>query len=51
MAAYTSFVGRNRSAEFGTRRTLLLRAISTLTFAVMPGFSFNSLFGTSMTVA
>ena len=50
-AANISFVGRKRSAEFGTRSTLFRRAISMLTLAVMPGFSFSSGFGTSITVA
>jgi hypothetical protein len=34
-----------------TRSTFVARAISMLTFAVIPGLSFNSLFGTSITVA
>ena len=45
-----SSVGRNRRAADGSRSTLVWRAISMLTFAVMPGFSFNSTFGTAMTV-
>ena len=46
----TSAVGRKRSAAFGTRSTSSARAISIVTFAVMPGLSFSSGFGTSMTV-
>ena len=46
-----SVVGRNRSAIVGTRTTSARRAISIVTFAVMPGFSFSAGFGTSMTVA
>ena len=46
-----SFVGRKRNAAFGTRRTSCLRAISMLTLAVIPGLSFRSTFGTSITVA
>ena len=45
-----SVVGRKRSAAFGMRSTLFLRATSMLTLAVMPGFSFHCGFGTSMTV-
>ena len=45
-----SSVGRKRSAAAGMRSTLVLRATSMLTFAVMPGFSFSSAFGTAMTV-
>ena len=43
-------VGRKRSAAFGTRSTSVRFAISTFTFAVMPGFSFSCGFGTSITV-
>jgi hypothetical protein len=49
-AAKISVVGRNRVAAAGIRRTFVLRAISMITFAVMPGFSFNCAFGTLMTV-
>ncbi len=45
-----SAVGRNRSAAFGTRSTSVRLAICTFRFAVMPGLSFRSLFGTSMIV-
>jgi len=38
-AVKISSVGRNRTAAFGTRSTLVRFAISMLTFAVMPGFS------------
>ena len=44
-------VGRNRRAEFGIRITFSRRATSTVTVAVMPGFSLSSGFGASMTVA
>ena len=50
-AANMSAFGRNRSAAFGTRSTSVRRAISIVTFAVMPGLSFSCGFGTSMTVA
>jgi hypothetical protein len=50
-AANISGVGLKRSAAFGMRTTSVRRAISTLTLAVMPGFSLSSGFGTSMTVA
>jgi hypothetical protein len=46
-----SLVGRKRSAAFGTRITLLRRAISTFTLAVIPGLSFRSGLGTAITVA
>jgi len=42
--------GRNRVAAFGTRTTSVFFATSIVTFAVMPGFSLSSGFGTSMTV-
>ena len=45
-----SRVGRKRNAAFGTRSTFDRRAISMFTLAVMPGFSFKSGLGTSMTV-
>ena len=48
--ARTSADGRTRSAAFGTRSTSVARAISTVTFAVMPGFKLRSELGTSMTV-
>jgi hypothetical protein len=48
--ANISVVGLKRVAAFGTRSTLLRRAISMLTFAVIPGFNFRSGFGTEMTV-
>jgi hypothetical protein len=50
-AAKISGVGLKRSAAFGMRMMSVRRAISTLTFAVIPGFSFSSGLGTSMTVA
>jgi hypothetical protein len=49
-AANNSGVGWKRSAALGTRSTSSLRAISKVTFAVMPGFSFRSGLGTSITV-
>src|SRR6185503_4863702 len=42
--------GRKRSAAFGTRSTFSFIAICTVTFAVIPGFSFRSSFGTSIIV-
>jgi hypothetical protein len=50
-AAKISGVGRKRRAVFGMRVISVRRAISTLTFAVMPGLSLSSGFGTSITVA
>ena len=44
-AVYISFVGRKRSAAFGTRSTSSRREISMLMFAVIPGFSLSSGFG------
>ena len=49
-AANISSVGRKRRAAFGMRSALVRLAISILTFAVMPGFSFNSRLGTVITV-
>ena len=41
--------GRNRSAAFGTFSTLGFSAVTSLTFAVMPGRSLPSGFGTATT--
>src|SRR4029453_8426036 len=49
-AAKISFVGRNRMAAFGTRRTSERVAICTRGFAVLPGFRLSSGFGTLMIV-
>jgi hypothetical protein len=49
-AANSSGVGRKRSAVFGMRSASARFAISTFTFAVIPGLSFSCRFGTSMTV-
>ena len=45
--ARSALSGRKRSAAFGTRRTSLRTSTGTCTFAVMPGLSFRSGFGTS----
>jgi len=45
-----SLVGRNRRAGAGTRSTSSRRKISILMFAVIPGFSSRSGFGTEITV-
>ena len=44
-AARTAFVGLNRNAAFGTRSTLSRRITSTVSVAVIPGFSLSSAFG------
>jgi hypothetical protein len=46
-----SFDGRKRSAVFGIRIASGRRAIWTFRFAVMPGFSRRSSFGTLIIVA
>ena len=49
-AASISLDGRKRSAAFDTRTTSSARAVSTVTAAVIPGFSLRSGLGTSMIV-
>jgi hypothetical protein len=48
-ATNASSVGRKRNAAFGMRSAFVRFAISIFTFAVIPGFSFNSRFGTVIT--
>ena len=45
-----ALLGVKRSAAFGTFSTSSARAVSIVTAAVIPGFSFSSRLGTSMTV-
>jgi len=49
-AASISAVGLTRSALFGTRRTSVRLATTTLTVAVIPGLNVASGFGTLMIV-